>query len=170
MPQPLYDRVDRAIMEHLQRHGRTPNVELAEAVHLSPTSCLRRTKALEADGVIAGYRADLDRERLGLGLTVFLSLKVEHSRTSAAEVGQALAAIEHVVACHVVSGDADFLVELAVPDLRTFEAVLYDRVLAIAPILDVRSTVVIRTIVDRGPLPLTSWAARPARQDDREAR
>ncbi len=159
MPRPLYDRIDRAILDHLQRHGRTPNVDLAEAVRLSPSSCLRRTKALEEDGVLAGYRADLDRERLGLGLTVFLSLKVEHSRTTSQVVEEALKAIDHVVACHVVSGDADFFVELAVPDLRTFEKVLTDQILAIGPVRDARSTFCIRTVIDRGPLPLNSWPA-----------
>ncbi|MGW1028147.1 Lrp/AsnC family transcriptional regulator [Streptomyces sp. NPDC002577] len=158
MPQPLYDRIDRAILDHLQRHGRTPNVDLAEAVRLSPSSCLRRTKALEADGVIAGYRAELDRERLGLGLTVFLSLKVERAPATAEVVEAALKAIPHVVSCHVVSGDADFLVELAVPDLHTFERVLTDDVLSIGPVRDARSTFSIRTVVDRGTLPLDSWA------------
>lgn len=157
MPRPLYDRIDQAILEHLQRHGRTPNVELADAVRLSPSSCLRRTKALEADGVLAGYRADLDRERLGLGLTVFLSIKVEHARTTIQVVETALKAVPHVVGCHVVSGDADFFVELAVPDLRTFERVLTDEILAIGPVCDVRSTFCIRTVVDRGPLPLDFW-------------
>ncbi|MFD1548017.1 Lrp/AsnC family transcriptional regulator [Nonomuraea guangzhouensis] len=159
MPRPLYDRVDRSILDHLQRHGRTANVDLADAVHLSPSSCLRRTKALEEDGVLTGYRAELDRERLGLGLTVFLSLKVEHSRTTSQVVEEALKKIEHVVACYVVSGDADFLVELAVPDLRTFEKVLTDQVLVIGPVRDARSTICIRTVIDRGPLPLTSWTA-----------
>lgn len=96
-------------------------------------------------------------ERLGLGLTVFLSLKVEHSRTTSQVVEEALKAIDHVVACHVVSGDADFFVELAVPDLRTFERVLTDQILTIGPVRDARSTFCIRTVIDRGPLPLTSW-------------
>ncbi|WP_261989524.1 Lrp/AsnC family transcriptional regulator [Streptomyces sp. uw30] len=91
-----------------------------------PSSCLRRTKALEEDGVLAGYRADPGRKRLGLGLTVFLSLKVEYSRTNSQVVEEALKGIDHVVTCHVVSGDADFIVELAVPDLRTFEKVLVE--------------------------------------------
>jgi len=160
MSRPLYDRIDRSILDHLQRHGRTPNVDLAEVVRLSPSSCLRRTKALEDDGVLTGFRADLDRERLGLGLTVFLSLKVEHSRTTSQVVEEALKAIEHVVACHVVSGDADFFVELAVPDLRTFEKVLTDQILAIGPVREARSTFCIRTVIDRGPLPLSSWPAR----------
>ncbi|UXY24136.1 Lrp/AsnC family transcriptional regulator [Streptomyces cynarae] len=158
MPRPLCDRIDRAILDHLQRHGRTPNVDLAEAVRLSPS---RRTKALEEDGVLAGYRADLDRERVGLGLTVFLSLKVEHSRTTSPVVEAALRAIDHMVACYVVSDDADFFVELAVPDLRTFEKVLTNQILANGPVRDARSTFCIRTVIGRGPLPLTSLA-RPA--------
>ncbi|GHH72543.1 AsnC family transcriptional regulator [Streptomyces sulfonofaciens] len=156
MPRPLYDRIDRAILDHLQHHGRTPNVDLAEAVRLSPSSCLRRTKALEADGVIAGYRAALDRARLGLQLTVFLSLKVDHSTTTSHVVEAALADMPHVVACHLVSGDADFLLELAVPDLATYERVLGD-VLGIGPVRDARGTISIRTVVDRGPLPLDAW-------------
>jgi Lrp/AsnC family transcriptional regulator, leucine-responsive regulatory protein len=153
----MYDRIDRAILDHLQRHGRTPNVDLAEAVRLSPSSCLRRTKALESDGVITGYRAELDRERLGLGLTIFLSLKVEHSRTNTQLVAAGLRAIPQVVACHVVSGDADFFVELAVPDLGTYERVLTEDILAIRPVRDVRSTIAIRTVVDRAPLTLDAW-------------
>ncbi|MFD4524043.1 Lrp/AsnC family transcriptional regulator [Streptomyces sp. NPDC058470] len=158
MPHPLYDRIDRAILEHLQRYGRIPNVDLAEAVRLSPSSCLRRTKALEEDGVIAGYRAELDRERLGLGLTVFVSLKIDHSRTNTQAVEDALAAIPYVVAGHMVSGDADFFVELAVPDLHTYERVLIDEILAIGPVRDARSTFSIRTVVDRGLLPLGAWS------------
>ena len=63
------DSTDLAMLARLQVDGRIANVDLAEEVSLSPSSCLRRTKALEARGVIAGYRAELDRERLGLGLT-----------------------------------------------------------------------------------------------------
>ena len=69
MPEHLPDRVDRAIVARLQRDGRIANVDLADAISLSPSACLRRVKALEASGIIAGYRAELDRPRAGLGLT-----------------------------------------------------------------------------------------------------
>ncbi|MFJ5231303.1 Lrp/AsnC family transcriptional regulator [Kitasatospora sp. NPDC088391] len=158
MPSTPYDRIDRAILEHLQRHGRTANVDLAEAVRLSPSSCLRRTKALEADGVISGYRAELDRDAVGLGLTVFIALRVEqHSRETSRHIEEKLCAIPAVVACHVVSGEADFLVEVAVPDLAAYEQVLLDDILAIGPVRDARSTFAIRTIRSRGPLPLDRW-------------
>jgi Lrp/AsnC family transcriptional regulator, leucine-responsive regulatory protein len=150
-----YDKTDRAILAHLQRDGRTANVDLAEAVSLSPSSCLRRTKALEADGIIAGYRAELDRERSGLGLTVFISLRVDqHSRETSRRIETALTAISAVVACHVVSGEADFLVEAVVPNLAAYERLLLDEILAIGSVTDARSTFAIRTVLSRGPLPL----------------
>lgn len=150
-----YDRIDRAILERLQRDGRIANVELAEAVSLSPSSCLRRTKTLEADGLIAGYRAELDRERIGLGLTIFISLRVEqHSRQTSRKIEASLTAIPAVVACHVVSGEADFLVEAVVPSLAWYEQLLLDQILAIGPVNDARSMFAIRTVLSRGPLPV----------------
>jgi Lrp/AsnC family leucine-responsive transcriptional regulator len=172
MPTPMYDRIDRAILAHLQRFGRTANVDLAEVVRLSPSACLRRTRALEEAGLISGFRADLDRGQLGLGLTVFIALTVDqHSRETSRLIEEALTAIPAVVACHVVSGEADFLVEVAVPDLAAYEQVLLDEVLAIGPVRDARSTFAIRTVLDRGPLPLGHWPSRatscraPARTD-----
>jgi len=155
MPTTAWDKTDRAILQHLQRDGRVANVELAEAVALSPSSCLRRTKALESAGLISGYRAELDRERLGLGLTVFIALKVEqHSRETSRTIEAALTAIPAVVACYVISGEADFLVEAVVPSLGDYERFLLDQVLAIGPVTDARSTFAIRTVLSRGPLPV----------------
>src|SRR5215467_15768123 len=122
MPEHVPDRVDRAIVTLLQRDGRIANVDLADAVSLSPSACLRRVKALEADGIIAGYRAEVSRTRAGLGLTVFIGLKVEgHSQETADRIEQALLAIPAIVACYLVSGTNDFLVEAAVPDLASYE-------------------------------------------------
>ncbi len=73
MPHHQVDRLDRAIVTQLQASGRIANVDLADAVSLSPSACLRRVKALESSGIIAGYRAEVDRAKAGLGLTVLLS-------------------------------------------------------------------------------------------------
>ena len=155
MPETPYDKTDLAILDRLQREGRIANVDLADAVALSPSSCLRRTKALEGEGIIAGYRAELDRGRAGLGLTVFIALKVaQHSRETSRQIETALVAIPAVVACHVVSGEADFLIEAVVPDLGAYERMLLDHILAIESVTDARSTFAIRTVLSRGPLPL----------------
>ena len=158
MPPNAFDRTDRAILAQLQEHGRTANVDLAETVRLSPSACLRRTKALEEAGVIAGYRAELDRIKLGLGLTVFVALRVQqHSRVTSRVIEDTLTAIPAVVACYVVSGEADFMVEAVVPDLAAYEELLLDQILAIEAVVDARSTFAIRTVLSRGPLPLRQW-------------
>jgi Lrp/AsnC family leucine-responsive transcriptional regulator len=152
---PALDAIDRAILTRLQHDGRIANVDLADTVGLSPSACLRRTKALERAGFIAGYRAELDRSRLGLGLTAFVSLRVnQHSREMSRRIETALIAIPAVVACHIVSGDADFLVEVATPDLATYEQVLLGEILAIDAVTDARTTFAIRTVQSRGPLPI----------------
>jgi Lrp/AsnC family leucine-responsive transcriptional regulator len=152
------DKVDRAIVARLQRDGRIANVDLADAIALSPSACLRRVKALEASGIIAGYRAEVSRPRAGLGLTVFVGLKVEgQSQATAARIEQALLAIPAVVACYLVSGSTDFLVEVAVPDLAAYEQLLLGQILTIPAVVEAQSTFAIRTILSRGPLPLDHW-------------
>jgi Lrp/AsnC family leucine-responsive transcriptional regulator len=159
MSEHLPDRVDRAIVTRLQQDGRIANVDLADAVSLSPSACLRRVKALEASGIIAGYHAEVSRARAGLGLTVFIGLTVEgrHSRQTSQEIEQALLAIPAVVACYLVSGSDDFLIEAAIPDLASYEKVLLDQILAVPAVTTARSTFAIRTVLSRGPLPLDHW-------------
>ncbi len=153
-----HDRIDRAIATRLQADGRIANVDLAEAVSLSPSACLRRVKALEQDGIIAGYRAEVDRAKAGLGLTVFIAIKVEgHSRDTSDRIEEALTSIPAVVACYLVSGTADFMVEAAVPDLAAYEQLLLSQILTVPSVTEAHSTFAIRTILSRGPIPLDHW-------------
>ena len=149
------DSVDRRMLEILQREGRIPNAALAERLHLSPSPCLRRLRALERDGVIAGYRAVLDRKRAGLGLTVFVEVKVDaHSDRTAAAISDALTAAPEVISAHIVSGSADFLLEVAVPDLAAYERLMFETLLKLPNVADVRSNFALRTVKEQGPLPL----------------
>jgi Lrp/AsnC family leucine-responsive transcriptional regulator len=149
------DRIDRRMLEILQSEGRISNAALAERLHLSPSPCLRRLRALEHDGVIAGYRAVLDRPKLGLGLTVFVELKVDnHSDETARAIAEALVAAPAVVSAHIVSGPADFRLEVAVADLADYEELLFGTLLKLPNVTDVRSDFVLRTVKAPGPLPL----------------
>ena len=149
------DSVDRRMLAILQTDGRISNAALAEQLHLSPSPCLRRLRALEHDGVIAGYRAVLDRPRLGLGLTVFVELKVDsHSDRTAAAISKALKAAPEVISAHIVSGPADFLLEIVVTDLAAYERLLFETLLKLPHVSDVRSDFVLRTVQAPGPLPL----------------
>jgi Lrp/AsnC family leucine-responsive transcriptional regulator len=149
------DLVDRQMLQILQRDGRVSNAALAEQLHLSPSPCLRRLRALERDGLITGYRAELDREKLGLGLTLFVELKVEgHSERNAAAISEALATTPEVVSAHIVSGSADFLLEVVVKDLRDYERLLFETLLNLQNVSDVRSNFALRAVKSSGPLPL----------------
>lgn len=149
------DRFDRRILSELQADGRRSNVEVAEAIGLSPSPCLRRIRRLERDGVIRGYRALIDREAVGLALTVFVEIRVgRHSKANAKALEAALAAMPEVIGCHIVSGVADFLVEIAVPDLKAYERLLSERLLTLPMVADIRSNFALRRIKSEAPLPL----------------
>src|SRR5262249_58314511 len=106
----VLDAIDGAILQELQRDGRLSNVALAERVRLSPSACLRRLKALEDAGVIEGYRAILDRRKLGLDLTVFVEIEITgQSPRRAVEFEQAIVEIDEIVSCHSIAGPYEFL-------------------------------------------------------------
>ena len=149
------DRTDHRILALLQKDGRRTNVQIADTVALSPSPCLRRIKRLEADGVIRGYRAIIDREAVGLGLTVLVEIKVgQHSRDNAGALQEALADMPEVVSCHMISGTADFIAEVVVRDLKEYERVLTERLLVLPMIADIRSNFSLRRIKSEAPLPL----------------
>jgi Lrp/AsnC family leucine-responsive transcriptional regulator len=151
------DLVDRRMLEILQHDGRISNAALAEQLHLSPSPCLRRLRALERENVIRGYRAELDRARLGLGLTVFIELKVEgHSIHTAAAISEALLAAPEVISAHIVSGSADFLLEVVVPDLAGYERLMFDTLLKLPNIGDINSKFALRSVKSAAPLPVGS--------------
>ncbi|ASY62133.1 Transcriptional regulator, AsnC family [Sinorhizobium sojae CCBAU 05684] len=154
---PNLDRFDIAILRILQEDARATNVEIAERVNLSPSPCLRRIRNLEKSGVLRGYRADIDRQQVGLGLTVFVEIKVgQHSQENARLQQEALLAVPEVVSCFLISGNADFLAEVVVEDLAAYEKLLTETLLALPGVTDIRSNFAIRTIKTAGPLKLPS--------------
>jgi Lrp/AsnC family leucine-responsive transcriptional regulator len=165
------DAIDRHILEALQADGRLSVVELADKVGLSPSPCLRRLKRLEADGHVAGYRALLSRERIGLGLTVFVGVRVDgHRDANATALQQAIKAMPQVVSAHLVSGEADFLLEVVVPDLRHYEEFLVGTLLRLPMVKDIRSNFAIRRVKADAPLPLAHLAPpAPARKEPHKA-
>lgn len=155
MPKLELDSIDRRILAALQEDGRLSIVDLAERVGLSASPCLRRVKRLEQAGYIAGYRATLDRERVGLGLTIFVGIKVEgHRHTHASAFEDAVRRLPEVVSCHLVSGEADFLLEVVVPDLKRYEELLMGTLLKLPMVKDIKSSFAMRAVKAAAPLPL----------------
>jgi Lrp/AsnC family leucine-responsive transcriptional regulator len=149
------DRTDLAILALLQRQGRIANAELAERVNLSASACLRRVQRLEREGVIAGYGARLDPAALGLGLVAFVRVQLEkHGSGSTDAFAELVRSWDEVVACHALTGDMDYLLQVVVRDLAHFSGFLLDHLLNATGVADVNSSFVLRTVKAYSGLPL----------------
>ena len=159
MPKCELVAIDRRIVTELQTNARLSNIELAEKVGLSPSPCLRRVKRLERDGYIDGYRASLARDRIGLGLSVFLGVKISaHANEEAQRFEKVVVEMPEVVACHLVSGEADYILEVVVPDLEDYQRFLVGKLLNLPIVREVRSNIAIQTLKAGAPLPLSHLA------------
>jgi Lrp/AsnC family leucine-responsive transcriptional regulator len=155
MPKSGLDAIDSRIVAELQSDGRLSNVELSDKVGLSPSPCLRRVKRLEREGYIEGYRAALRRDRVGLGFSVFVGVKLDgHANERALAFEQAVVAMPEVIACHLVSGEADYFLEVVVPDLADYQRFLVGKLLNLPIVREVRSNIAIQTLKAGAPLPL----------------
>lgn len=155
LPQTNLDATDLAIIYELQQDARLPNVTLADRVGLSPSPCSRRVRMLEEAGVITGYRATLNRSAIDLGLTVFAEVRVDrHSHENADAFVDAVLAIPNVIACHLVSGQADFLVEIVVRDMTSYESDVLRQMLSLPAVREIRSVFAMKTHRAEGALPL----------------
>jgi Lrp/AsnC family leucine-responsive transcriptional regulator len=148
------DKVDYKIASLLQQDGRLSNVELSDKIDLSPSPCLRRVKKLEEEGVITGYYAALDRQLIGLGMTIFVDVSLDNHRDEASlQFESAILEMDNVISCFVVSGASDYRLEVVVSDLLTYEAWL--KTLQRLPIVkDIQSNFAIRAVKTTAPLPL----------------
>ena len=159
MPTDDLDAIDRRILAALQADGRLSNVDLADKVGLSPSPCLRRVTRLEREGYLEGYRAMLGRKRIGLGLTVFVGVKIEgHADDRATTFEQEAVACPAVIACHMVAGEADYLLEVTVPDLDAYQRFLVGKLLNLPLVREVKSTIAIQTLKASAVLPLAHLA------------
>lgn len=160
MPRLKLDAIDRRILVALQRDARLTNVELADEIGLSPSPCLRRVRMLEDAGVITGYHAELAREEVGLGLTVFVGIKVErHHDNEASAFREAVLQLPEVVSCHLVSGETDFLLQIVVSDLAAYQRLVLETLLKLPHVKDIRSNFVIQTVKDEASVPLNHLPA-----------
>jgi Lrp/AsnC family leucine-responsive transcriptional regulator len=159
MPKCELDAIDRRIVTELQTNARLSNIELADKVGLSPSPCLRRVKRLEREGYIDGYRASLQRARIGLGFSVFLGVKIGvHANEEAQRFERAVVEMPEVVACHLVSGEADYMLEVVVPDLEEYQRFLVGKLLNLPIVREIRSNIAIQTLKAGAPLPLSHLA------------
>ncbi|MBN8755117.1 MULTISPECIES: Lrp/AsnC family transcriptional regulator [Variovorax] len=149
------DTIDLRILDELQRDGGLSNVELARRVHLSPSPCLARVKALENHGVIDRYVALANPKALGLGLNVFISISLAtQNRQSLADLEQRIAEHDEVMECYLMTGDSDYLIRIAVADMAALEKFIMEQLTPIPGIEKIRSSFALKQVRYKTALPL----------------
>ncbi|WP_142850016.1 Lrp/AsnC family transcriptional regulator [Telmatospirillum sp. J64-1] len=155
----ILDDYDCRILDCLQRNGRLTNVELSTQVFLSPSQCQRRVKRLEEEGIIQGYSALLSPEAVGLGVLAFVSVSLAmHGENPARAFTEAIRDIPEILECHAVTGEADYLLRVAAPDLKSFSDFLLHRLMRVPGVTNVRSTIALEELKRTIALPLRKTA------------
>ncbi len=148
------DGFDLRLLTVLQDNGRLTNQEVGDRIGLSPSQCSRRRTALEAAGLIRGYRADLAAEALGFRLLVFINVTLSaHSRDNARSFRDLVARVDEVQEAYALTGDADYLLKVVVPDLKDLSALVNEVLLPHETVARVRSSIVLDRLKETARLP-----------------
>lgn len=149
------DATDIRILNELQRDASLTNVELASRVSLSPSPCLARVKQLEKHGVISRRVTLLDARRLGLKVVVFIQVSLDKQRRESLDVFERrIAALPQVMECYLMSGDADYLLRVIVPDVEALERLIIDQITRIPGVSNIRSSFALKQVLYSTALPL----------------
>ncbi len=155
------DHIDHKILRHLQENARITNAELADRVGLSPTPCLRRLRRLETDGVIKGYHTEIDREALGVNVTVIILVKLEREDDKTLrEFEKAIKDRKEVMECYLVTGKFDYFIRVVVPSLAAYETFLSETMLRMPNIATVESSFTLREVERKVVMPIPESAGR----------
>ena len=155
MPPHSLDKIDWNILAALQENGRISNVDLATRVHLSPSPCLARVKALEEAGVISRYVALLDPAVVGLSVNVFIQVTLDRQVESALTTfEEAVATRLEVMECYLMTGDQDYLLRVVVPDITALQSFIVNRLTKISGVANIRSSFALKQVKYNTALPL----------------
>ncbi len=149
------DRIDRVILDVLQRDARVTNAALAERVSLSESACLRRVRALERSGLISGYGARIDQEKAGLPVNVFVSITLDRQDQADLQAFEdAVRKIPEVMECYLMTGDFDYLLRVAVADTADFERMHSRELTRLPGVARVHSSLALRAVARQSVLPI----------------
>jgi len=149
------DKFDLAILRELQADGRLSNAELSARVGLSAAPCWRRVRALEESGYIKGYRAEIDRHRIGLGVLAFVRLDAERNNANVTrQLEEAIRAVPEVISCHYISGTGTFELQVVSRDLNSFSQFARDVLLNLPNVKDLHTSFSLGEVKAGGALPL----------------
>ncbi len=148
------DEIDRRILREVQKDGRVKIGDLAERVGLSATPCARRLDRMQEDGVITGYGARVNARKMGLPVTIFISVELDRQGGDAiAAFERAVRHFDEIMECHLMTGSRDILLRVVVADLDAYDAFLERRLMRVAGVRNMRSNFALRALVQRDVLP-----------------
>ncbi|MYI75460.1 MAG: Lrp/AsnC family transcriptional regulator [Acidobacteria bacterium] len=151
----VLDEIDRRILTHLQRDARMTNAKLAERVGLSPAPCLRRVRALEAAGIIRDYVALLDSRAVGRAVTVFIEIRLDLQVKDRLDIlERAIREWPEVLECSLMTGDADYMLRVAVPDVDAYEQFLRDKLTRLEGVASIKSSFALKQVKYTTALPI----------------
>ena len=161
----LLDPYSLKILLELQRDGRQTVAQLSAAVGLSPTPCWKRVKEMETAGVIRGYTALVDQEKVGLHLTVMVEVNLtHHGEEQVQRFEDAVAASPNIARCQSTTGQADYLMTVLAPDIKHYERLLHDTIFKLPGVTHVRSSIVLKEIKSEIALPIGQLLAPAAKR------
>jgi Lrp/AsnC family leucine-responsive transcriptional regulator len=147
------DRIDRRILQLLQRDGRMTNADLAEAVNVSPATCHRRTQRLLDDGYIRSVRAEVAPEKVDRSALVIVGVVLDRSTPESFRAFEAaIKKLRFVLDCHLVAGDFDFFLKIRVRDIHDFNKLHGDQLISLPGVRQTRTFFVMKEVVDNAPL------------------
>ncbi|MBC5767998.1 Lrp/AsnC family transcriptional regulator [Ramlibacter albus] len=156
------DRQDILLLSELQRDSRQTVQQLAAAAGLSSTPCWKRVKEMEGSGIIRGYTALVDREKVGLTLCVLAEVNLtRHKEDDVQQFERAVAACPQIVSCYSTTGQADYMIKVLLPDIKAYESFLHEVAFKLPGVTHVRSSVVLKEVKAETRLPLEA-PAKPA--------
>jgi Lrp/AsnC family leucine-responsive transcriptional regulator len=149
------DEFDRKLLRLLQNEGRLTNNELSQQINLSASQCSRRRTRLEQEGYIRGYRADLDREKLGIGIVNLITVTLAtHNRDNAQRFARLIGGLPEVLEAYSLTGEMDYIIKVVTPDLRSLSAFVSDVLLPHESVQHVKTAIVLDTLKESGSLPV----------------
>ncbi len=155
LPGSALDRYDVRILHELQADGRLTNVELATRVGLSPAPCWRRVRRLETQGYIRGYHAQIDRQKIGLGVVAFVRLYAERNTGEVTEqLKRALLKLPEVISCHHVSGEGTFEIEVIATSLDAYSVFVREVLINLPHVKDLHTSFSLGEVKNSRVLPL----------------
>jgi Lrp/AsnC family transcriptional regulator, leucine-responsive regulatory protein len=156
------DRQDVVLLNELQRDSHQTVQQLAERVGLSSTPCWKRIKEMEGNGIIRGYTALIDREKVGLALCVIAEVNLtRHNEDVVTQFEKKVAECPEIVGCYSTTGQADYVMKVLAPDIKNYERFLHETVFRLPGVTHVRSSVVLKEIKAETRLPIPSPEEAP---------